>query len=149
MSRTWYGSISNRLEENRMFTDEINVGTGMTEYLYSDRHPFEVTAVKDQKHLTVRALDHRHVGENHMDNNWELLSNPDNPELQICKRGKYWYWVSIVNAAVLDDATPETMIWLALHGIDPDLLREKGELKKYTRANVSFGTAEYHYDYEF
>ena len=34
----WYGSINNRIEENRMFCDVIEVGTGVTEYSWSDRH---------------------------------------------------------------------------------------------------------------
>ena len=37
------GSLNNRLEENRMFCDTIEVGTGMTEYLYSDRHAYELS----------------------------------------------------------------------------------------------------------
>ena len=149
MSRTWYGSLNNRLEENRMFTDEIKVGTGMTEYSFSDRHPYEVVAVKDQKHVTVRAMDHEHVGENHMDNNWRLISNPENPERQITKRGKFWYWTNTVTADILEGAEAETMIWLAMNGIDPDALRDAGSITRYNRANVSFGVAEYHFDYEF
>lgn len=49
MSRKWYGSLNNRLEENKMFCEEIKVGTGLTEYFYSDRHPYEVVKVIDQK----------------------------------------------------------------------------------------------------
>ena len=37
-----YGSLNNRLEENHMFCDVIEVGTDMTEYLYTDRHAYEV-----------------------------------------------------------------------------------------------------------
>ena len=70
MSKVWYGSLNNRLEENRMFCEQIEVGTGMTEYHYSDRDAYEVVAVKDQKHVTVRKYDHRHVGDCAMDNNW-------------------------------------------------------------------------------
>ena len=37
MSKKWYGSLNNRLEENRQFCEKIEVGTGVTEYMYSDR----------------------------------------------------------------------------------------------------------------
>lgn len=30
MSRKWYGSLDNRVEENRQYCDEIKVGTGVT-----------------------------------------------------------------------------------------------------------------------
>ena len=35
-----YGSFNNRMEEGRMFCDEIKVGTPMTEYYYSDREAY-------------------------------------------------------------------------------------------------------------
>ena len=102
MSRTWYGSLDNRLEENRQFCETIEVGTGMTEYLYSDRHPYEVVEVKDQKHVSVRGLDHKKVGDIPMDNNWELISNENNPVYQLSKRGKYWYWTVTVTSDILE-----------------------------------------------
>ena len=43
----WYGSLTNRLDEGHTFTDEIKVGTGVTEMCYSDRHPYEVVEVID------------------------------------------------------------------------------------------------------
>ena len=78
MSKRWYGNINNRLEENRMFCDEIKVGTGVTEYYYSDRHAYEVIEVIDQKHVKVREYDHKLNGEQ-MSNNWKLISNDKNP----------------------------------------------------------------------
>ena len=149
MGKTWYGSLQNRLEENHQFCDEIKVGTGMTEYGYSDRYPFEVVAVKDQKHVTVRAMDHKHVGDGVMDNKWELVSNPDNPVRQVVKRGKYWYYEVTITADLLDDDSIETKLFLAFNDVDPDVLRARGTIKKYHRANVSFGVADYYYDYEF
>ena len=71
MARKWYGSIDNRLNENRQFCDKIEVGTGMTEYSWSDSHAYEVTRVKDQKHVWVREYDVKHVGEA-FTNNWLL-----------------------------------------------------------------------------
>lgn len=149
MASKWYGSINNRIEENKMFCDEIRVGTGMTEYWWSDRHPYEVIAVKDQKHVTVRALDHKHIGEPCMDNNWELISNENNPTYEMTKRGKYWYFTVTVTADILDDDSVDTKLYLAQNEIDIDKLRKNGKVTRYHRANVSFGVADYYYDYSF
>lgn len=90
MSRVWYGSLNNRLEENKMFCKEIEVGMGVTEYFYSDRQAYEVVEVKDQKHVSIRKYDHKPAGEP-MSNDWELVSNKDNPVINLVKRGNYWY----------------------------------------------------------
>lgn len=150
MSRALYGSLTNRLEENRMFCNEIKVGTGMTEYYYSDRHPYEVVEVKDQKHVKVRELDHKHIGENCMDNNWKLVSNENNSIRSLTKRGNYWYWTVVVTSDILDDIENiGTQLFLCQNNIEVDKLREKGKITRYHRANVSFGIADYYYDYEF
>jgi hypothetical protein len=156
MGRKWYGSLNNRVDENKMYCDKIEVGTGMTEYSWSDRHAYEVTAVKDQKHVTVREYDHKHVGEEYT-NNWELISNPENPELNITKRGNYWYWTVTVTAddvrAIMNEQDADKRIngqlWLCHNDIDSTKVLEKGKVTKYHRANVSFGVADYYYDYEF
>lgn len=150
MSRVWYGSLNNRLEENKMFCKEIEVGTGMTEYSYSDRHPYEVVEVKDQKHVKVRGLDHKHVGDGCMDNNWELVSNENNSVRELTKRGNYWYWTITVAKDILDKIDKiETRLFLCQNNIDIDKLKEKGKITRYRRANVSFGVAQYYYDYSF
>ena len=150
MSKVWYGSIYNRLEENKMFCKEIEVGTGMTEYYYSDTHPYEVTKVIDQKHVMVRAYDHKHIGEP-MTNNWELIRNPENPELLIVKRGDYWYWENTVTVEQYEANCEDIdfRLYLAQGGFDPEVIKQKGKQVRRTRANVSFGVARYHYDYEF
>lgn len=156
MSRVWYGSLQNRLEENKQFCDEIKVGTGMTEYSYSDRHAYEVIAVENQKHVTVRLLDHKMAGEP-MTNEWELISNEDNPVYELVKRGKYWYSKVVVTSDILDeiDSTEDAhervrlMLFLGHNDIDRDVLRDKGKVTRYHRWNVSFGVADYYFDYEF
>jgi len=150
MARAWYGSLENRIEENRMFTDEIKVGTGMTEYLYSDRKAYEVTEVEDQKHVTVRLLDARRVDSNGMSDcqDWELTSNPDNPEYLMTKRGKYWYYTSIITPDRLRDDW-ETDLWLAHNNTSREEVEAKGKVVRYHRANVSFGRADYYYDFSF
>ena len=146
-----YGSLQNRMEENRMFTDEIKVGTGMTEYSYSDRHAYEVVEVRDQKHVSVRRLDHVHVGDGCMDNNWKLVSNENNAIQEMVKRGDYWYWTVTVTREYVEAAADdfERKLWLALHGFDTEKIMAKGKQTKYQKANVSFGVASYYYDYEF
>lgn len=149
MANRWYGSVQNRLEENRQFCDEIRVGTGMTEYSYSDRHPYEVIEVIDQKHVVVRTLDHKPTGEAYS-NDWELISNENNPTYLLTKRGKYWYnTVKVTSDILKDDMDWETSLFLIHNGISEDELREKGKVTRYHRMNVSFGKAEYYYDYSF
>lgn len=152
---TWYGSLQNRLEENRTFCDEIKIGTGMTEYSWSDRHPYEVIAVADQKHVTVRRLDHKHVGDGCMDNKWELVSNPNNPTTDMVKRGNYWYSKAVCTKEWLENLPDdpekkfEAQLWMAHNGFDYDTVMAKGSQTRLHRRNVSFGVADYYYDYEF
>lgn len=153
--KKWYGSIDNRLEENRQFCETIEVGTGMTEYYWSDRKAYEVVEVKDQKHVKVRKYDNKGIGEP-MSNDWELVSNENNPVYDMTKRGQYWYWTVEINAEILDriekaegDEKFRMMLFLAHNDVDQNKLRAKGKITKYRRANVSFGTASYYHDYEF
>lgn len=159
-----YGSLTNRLEEGKQFCEEITVGTGMTEYLYSDRHAYEVIEVTDQKHVTVREYDHKHVGEP-FTNDWELISNPNNPARKLERRGNTWYWTQTVTAADVqdildcdsvysnDDSSNPDLLYkrhaLRMAGFDLDKIVAKGKQTKRGKANVSFGKAEYYYDFEF
>ena len=157
MNRKWYGSLNNRLEENRQFGDEIKVGTGMTEYFWSDRHAYEVVEVVDQKHVYVREYAHKSKdGAGSYSNNWELISDESKPVRYITKRGKYWYWTVEITADILDeleqaegDDKIQLLIFLCNNDIVADDLRAKGKITRRYRANVSFGVADYHYDYEF
>lgn len=150
----WYGSLSNRIEEDRQFCDEIKVGTGVTEYHWSDRDAYEVVEVKDQKHVTVRELDHIHVGEP-MTNDWELVSNENNPTRTLEKRGKYWYWVSTItldeymSLPEIDERGMPRDLKALLAGFDPQKIIDNGKQTRRVRAHVSFGVASYYYDYEF
>lgn len=55
-----YGSVTNRFEENKLFCDRsaIAVGTGATEYLWSDSHAYEVIEVISLNpiHVKVRRM---------------------------------------------------------------------------------------------
>lgn len=148
----WYGSVTNRIEEDKQFCPVIEVGTGVTEYHWSDRTAYEVIEVRDQKHVTVRKFDHKHIGDGCMDNNWELVSNPDNPVRDMVKVGEYWYWTTTITAADLEKLLEDddcALLRLAVGGWDADKIRAKGKQTKRWRAKVSFGVADYYYDYEF
>ena len=149
MSKRWYGSIENRLEEGRQFCEEIKVGTGVTEYSWSDRHPYEVTEVTDQKHIKIRKMDHKHIGDGHMDNSWELISNENHPEIPLVKRGSVWYIEKIATLEDLESENFERRLWVAMSGFDPEKIRAKGFQKKYSKMNISIGVADYYYDYSF
>ena len=149
----WYGSLNNRIEENRQFVEEIKVGDGMTEYFWSDRHAYEVVEVTDQKHVKVREYDHRNVGGAYS-NDWELISNPDNPVISLVKRGKYWYSVVTVTPEeaydILYGDDIQSKVWACNNNLDLGAIIESGKKKsKYHRRNVSFGVADYYYDYSF
>lgn len=146
----WYGSLTNRLEENRMFVDEITVGTGTTEYFYTDTKAYEVVEVKDQKHVTVREYDHKKKdGALWTSNDWDLISNENNPSHRMTRRGKYWYWTVEITADILEDDSIDAKLFLIHNDVDPEDLKRRGKIVRYHRANVSFGKAEYYYDYSF
>lgn len=155
MSRKWYGSLNNRVEENKQFCETIEVGTGMTEYMWSDRKAYEVVEVKDQKHVSVRMYDHIHNGDAY-ENKWILESNESNPVYAMTKRGDYWYWTVTCTVKDLEDieSRDETerlngLLWLCHNGFDEDVVRARGKQTKYHKATVSFGVADYYHDYEF
>ena len=147
----FYGNLMNRLEEGKQFCGEITVGTGMTEYSWSDRDAYEVTAVRDQKHVTVRRLDYKAKNPGMMDNEWELFSNPANPECDMVKVGDVWYWTDTCTAEELAEIEkdPRNLLALVVAGFDPDKIRAKGKQTKRRKANVSFGVARQYYDYSF
>ena len=150
----WYGSLNNRVDENKMFCEEIKVGTGMTEYFWSDRHAYEVIEVTDQKHIKVREYDAVKADNVSYSNNWKLVSNEKNPTRELVKRGKYWYSVARCSAEeakrILDGNDLQERIWACHNNFDLQEIVETGkERKKLHRLNVSFGVADYYYDYEF
>jgi len=152
----WYGNIDNRLDEGKQFVEEIKVGDGVTEYHYSDRDAYEVVAVKDQKHISIREYDHKHIGEG-FQNNWELISNENNRVIDLVKRGNYWY---TKNTATIDDLNRYNKAdyanddisffnWFFYSGFNAETIMKKGSQTKYNRMNISIGVADYYYDYEF
>lgn len=118
----WYGSINNRIEENQMYCDKIEVGTPATVYSWSDRHPYEVIKVIDDKHIFIRELSHmKKEGSPDMSNEWDLYSNVNNNTYEL--KFRYGKWKRV-------DKMKDGSIY-------------------YGDINISFGVAEYYYDYEF
>ena len=151
----WYGSLNNRLEENNQFCETIEVGTGVTEYFWSDQHPYEVVEVEDQKHVSIRPMKHVKAKDSSpMDNNWDILPDPEAQSFKIVKRGNYWYRVSICTPElakeILEGDEIQSKLWLCNNGFDGEEIIASGKpKKKYHKMNISFGVAQYYYDYEF
>ena len=143
MSKKWYGSLDSRLEENKMYCEEIKVGTGMTEYSYSDRKAYEVVKVVNQNNVFVREFDHKAAGEP-MSNTWELISNPNKPVKELKKRYGYWHWVDTITK----ESAKKCIIWDKKFCKAMKDLETKETAKIYRKTNVSFGVADYYYDYE-
>lgn len=143
-----YGSYQNRLMENAT-EPIIEVGMGVTEYLYSDRHPYEVTKVIDQKHIEIRGLDHVADGEP-MSNEWKLVSNENNPVISLCKRGNTWYTKTVCTREDIEQHKDDIHfgLWLAMN-FDYDRIMAKGKQTKYNKMNIRVGSADYYFDYEF
>lgn len=147
----WYGSINNRIMEQGKDAEEITVGMGVTEFHWSDRDAYEVVRVINQKNIVIRELKHIHVGNCHMDNNWELVSDSTRPEIELKKRGKYWYTYATVTKEDLEeiDKDIDKQLWLCHWGFDRDTINKNGKQTKYHKKNIVIGYASYYYDYEF
>lgn len=161
----FYGSLDNRLEENRMYCDKIEVGTGMTQYYYSDRHAYEVVKVVDQTNVFVREYDHKLKGEA-FSNQWELISNESNPVIELKLRNGVWMkvtnyskevwlatakeWVEKGECRTIESAYDYFKTMSGLTEKEKEKI-EAGKIVKKLRkfGNISFGVAEYYYDYEF
>ena len=116
----WYGSLENRLMENQKDIPEIVEGMGVTEYLYSDRHAYEVTKVVNQKDVFIRRYDVRNKGGCYGCDDWELISNPDGYEMEVVYRYGNWYQKYF------------------------DKFENK---KKKKKIKLRFGVADYYYDW--
>lgn len=86
----WEGSLQNRIAERRNIKPEV--GMGVTEYWWSDREPFEIIAVKDDRHITIRRLDYKRIDHNGAfteAQEYEYYSNESNDthELFFTKQG--------------------------------------------------------------
>ena len=84
----WYGSLQNRLAE-RSRQPEPEVGMGVTAMYWSDRYPYEIIAVKDNRHITVREMDSKCL--DYYAGDWRVFSNPNGRVVNLfkTKRGQW------------------------------------------------------------
>lgn len=145
-----YGSLQNRLEENKMYCDEIKVGTYATMYSYSNRHAFEVVKVENQKHIYVRQLKAIRIDNNGMSDSqsYRYESNEDNLilELELTKYG--WKKVIRYNKELYNLLMKRQGYTLWDYDIQQKVLEGK-EVKRSYKVNISFGIADEYYDYSF
>lgn len=134
------GSYINRSLEGKTFTDEITIGTGVTEFSYTDRKAYEVVDVKDQKHISIR--EYAYIND-------RLVSDKSKPVDKLVKRGSKWYREVTFTKDEYLKGDRNYKASMLVNKVSADELLVKGEIKKYQKANVSIGIADYHYDLEF
>lgn len=163
----FYGSLQNRFEEGKNFIGEIKVGTGVTEYGYSDRKPYEVIEVRSQKNIVIRAMDYERTDNNGMSDaqEYKYISNENNPTYELVLRNNVWYkvrefakqgWERAAKRLVEEETfkTYESAYRYArgMSGLT-DKQYEKvdngGVVKKYSKMNISIGVMERYFDYTF
>lgn len=177
--KKWYGSLNNRIDEGNQFVKEIKVGDGVTEYLWSDRHAYEVVAVESQEHIFIRRYDVKRIDKNGMSEvqDYEFISNEKNPIIEIVKRNNGWNKVSRVNKQMLlerarnyvenhngvanSTLSMETRIEVefkyikCMCGVKWTEARERNfnegkDIVSYTKwNNISIGVLDEYYDYSF
>lgn len=146
--KKWYGSLENRLEENQKEIPTIEVGMGVTEYLWSDRHAYEVTRVVNQKDVFIREYDVKHNG-SYGNDDWELISNPERKEQEIVYRYGNWYKKITITKELIEKRKQEDGFYLDTFGVYDEVM-EKGFKVVYSKTNkLRFGVADYYYDWSF
>lgn len=140
----WYGSLNNRLEEGKMYSEEIKVGTPATEYFWSDSHAYEVIEVYSQEHVVLRQFKAVCVG-GFASNNWDLVSDENQPTIELKKRYGKWWRVIRWNKKDVDNHN----CWRMPEDVKEKLLNGKDEVITYqkTSGKFSFGIAREYYDY--
>lgn len=165
----WYGSVNNRIEEGHQFVKEIKVGDGMTEYLWSDRHAYEVTQVINQEHVFVRRMKATiKEGTSYYQQQYDYAQDLNEKEIELVKYRGNWCKLHIYNKErinkLVDKAFEEKRNWWGTKeqeyefavgmGHLTEKQREKFEngktIKKYTPwKNISFGVMEEYEDPSF
>ena len=152
-----YGSLNNRIEEGRNYTGrEIRVGDDVTEYLWSDRHPYYVTEVTNQKHIKIHpyavcADRSKEGGMGHQ--NWKYFKT-------IKEHNEYLnsFHLALNGEEIrynVEDVKENSDIELVFrYGNWYEVVREQWGVKlekpRYIKMNpLSFGVRDYYYDWEF
>lgn len=105
MSNVIGGSLQNRLIE-RQRGMKPQIGMGVTQILWSDRYPFEVVAIKDTRHITVREMNAKLISGSWMDEcqEYEYESNENGRtfDLFLTNKGR---WVARIGREYIDGYT--------------------------------------------
>lgn len=162
-----YGSLNNRLEENRINVEEIRAGQGVTKYSYTDRTPYIITKVINQNNFYIREMRAERTDSNGMSemqeyNYFDDLTKPE--EEIIIKKGAF-YRVrryskeSLLNkaeqlkASFKSNGKEKAYKYLLCMAPLTDKQREKieqgKEVKHYDKINISVGVMEKYFDYSF
>jgi len=155
-----YGNLTNRIEENKNYTNEITVGTDITMYYWSDRHCYYVTRVIDQKHIFVKqyhvcANHHKAGGMGHQD--WLYFKSAREMQEytnQCVKEGLLPDYCYHELSEIKDDTESE---WCFRYDHWNYVFRTERFSNKplpkpeYSRIRqgISFGVRDYYYDWEF
>lgn len=87
----WYGSVQNRISaESKMPKPEI--GMGVTELMWSDRYPYEVIEVINEKKIRIRELGYERTDKNGISEcqDYRLFSKPDGEvKTLVLRKGKW------------------------------------------------------------
>lgn len=150
-----YGNLNNRFDENKYFNGtcgNIKVGTYATIYYWSDRHAYEVIAVKDQHHITIRQLDAIRTDKNEMSDSqsYEYKSNPKNHTMNIEKTRYGWKEVYVYTLEIFNKIKERDGFVRGITDKDYEkLLAGKTVKKRFHKIDISFGVADEYYDYSF
>lgn len=141
--------------------EEIKVGTSVTEFYHTDRIAYEVVKVVNQKHIFIRKYEVEPIGEMYS-NKWKLISEPDNPLIELKFRYDQWFvvnrynqdWFNGIQLRFCNDIQSERnyrKFMAGLTSFDMAKIFSGKEVIKYTKmaGKLQFGTATYYYDYEF
>lgn len=144
-----YGSITNRFEENKIYKD-IKVGEYATEYLWSDRHAYEITKVVDKKHFFIRRLIAERIDHNGMSEIQEYKYTHDpngyDQEIEITKYGfkrVYRYDLELYNEILKREGY---VLWA---GDIVEAVKQGKKVKRSSKINLSIGVADEYYDFSF
>lgn len=161
-----YGSISNRLKEGHNWEGELKVGTRLTEYLWSDKHAYEITRVVDQKHIFIRSLKAVRTDNNGMSEcqDYRFESDESLPEYELMFKYGKWKKVRRYNYKDVQERarlfveegnikTYEAALAYVLRGMPENEINKlksgKDVLRYSDFNNISFGVAEEYFDYSF
>lgn len=165
-----YGSLNNRLDENKKYCKEIKVGTYATKYYYTDRRAYEVVEVINQEHIKIRRLNAIRIDNNGMSDcqDYRFESDLNNPieELKVVRNK----WNEVITYAPIEvlkerakenfkhEARTEKNIMNMVRWYCKEMTAKQWEkylagqdikVNRKLDCGISFGVADEYYDYCF